>query len=176
MEDLKARLLAHGIDLSRFGQGKAKSLEHLLAELRSGEAELVSRDGRLVRRLQVLNIDVYADGRRLRLIEDRQVFTDGRVRRRDLPCSVAEKLKAGEDREAAVARALAEELHIHRFDIVSPFGETLLEGESPSFPGLWTAYATHQVAVLIDPDEYRTEYQEAQPDKSTFFVWVVHTA
>jgi hypothetical protein len=176
METLIATLLAHNIDISRFGQGKAKSLAHLLTEIDSGEAELFSRNGRLVRRLAVLNVDVHATwlGTSLRLVEDRQEFVDGRVRRRDLPCSVSEKLHHAEDRSSAVARALAEELTIRHFTIISPFQETVVAAESPSFPGLWSDYVTHRVAVMIDPAEYRTAYREDQPDKSTFFLWTVH--
>ena len=138
MEALKARPVAHGIDLSCFEQGNAKSIAHLFAELERGEAEPIVRNGQLIRRLAVLNIDVFAEinGRRLHLVEDRQVFADGRIRRRALPASVSEKLHTGEDRVAAVVRALEEELWIRRFGIVSPFVETVEASESPGFPRL----------------------------------------
>ena len=178
MHTLTVRLAAHGIDLARFGRGEAKSIAHLLAELESGEAELIERDGQLIRRLAVLNIDVFAEigGRRLHLAEDRQVFADGRPRRRDLPASVSEKLHKGEDRNAAVNRALAEETGIHRFTVLSTFAETASVRESASFPGLLSEYAAHHISVLIDPAEYREEYREDQPDKSTWFVWREATA
>lgn len=173
MDALEARLRAHGIDPTRFGQGSAKSLAHLVAELANGEAALIEQDGRLVRRVGVLNVDVLADhaGRRLRLVEDRQEFADGRVRLRALPCSVAEKLHDGEDRTKAVARALAEELGITRYRLVSGFEDAVKADESPSYPGLRSEYAITRIAVLIDPAEYRPSYREDQPDKSTFFAW-----
>ena len=173
MHELMARLAAHGIDTARLGRGEAKTIAHLFAEVRSGEAELIERDGQLIRRLAVLNVDVFAeiDGRRLRLVEDRQVFADGRTRRRELPSSVAEKLHKEEDRETAVARALAEELGIRRFTRVSDFAETATIRESQSFPGILSEVAVHHVDVLIDPEEFKEEYREDQPDKSTWFVW-----
>lgn len=165
MEIIIATLQAHNIDISRFGQGKAKSLAHLFAEIDSGEAELFSRAGRLVRRLAVLNVDVHATwlGTSLRLVEDRQEFVDGRVRRRDLPCTVSEKLHRAEDRSAGVVRALAEELGIRRCTIISPSQETVVAAESPSFPGLWSEYVTHRVAVMIDPAVYRQRIGRISP-------------
>lgn len=173
MQELMTRLAAHGIDLARFGRGEAKSIAHLFAELESGEAELIDRGGQLVRRVTVLNIDVFADidGRRLRLVEDRQVFDDGRPRRRDLSSSVSEKLHKDENRETAVVRALAEELGIRHFTRVSAFTDTATARESLSFPGILSEFAVHHVAVLIDPDEFREDYREDQQDKSTWFVW-----
>lgn len=173
MNELLTKLAAYGIDLARFGHGEAKSVAHLYAEIDSGEAELIERGGQLIRRVAVLNVDVFADvgGRRMVLTEDRQVFADGRPRRRALPSSVSEKLHKGEDRETAVARALAEELGIGRFTRISAFAETATTRESQSFPGILSEFAVHHVAVLIDPEEYREEYREDQLDKSTWFVW-----
>lgn len=104
-------------------------------------------------------------------MEERQEFADGRVRRRNLPCSVAEKLHDGEDRTKAVARALAEELDIARYRLASEFEAGVEAGESPSFPSLLSEYAITSVAVLIDPAEYRPDCREDQKDKSTFFAW-----
>jgi len=65
--------------------------------------------GRLVRRVAVLGVDVLADidGKRFRLTEDRQVFSDGRVRRRTTPTSISEKLKLDENVQEAVIRAMS---------------------------------------------------------------------
>lgn len=173
MEALRARLARHGIDVGRFGTGEAKRLEELSNELASSECELVERDGTLVRRLAVLNIDVWTEiGGHRRLVEDRQVFADGRERRRKfLPCSVSEKLHAGEDPESAVERALAEELGIIRFTRSVPIEQGVELRRSLSFPGLPPEYVTYHTAVVIDPSEHREEYCEQQPDKSTYFLW-----
>ncbi len=172
MEELKALLLKHGINLSDFGKGKAKTLEHLLTEVQDGEAQLIERDGELIRHLEVLNIDVISEVGGIRwLVEDRQEFADGRRRKRDLPASVSEKLHAGEEPLNAVTRALKEELGISKFKISSPFSRKVESLESPSFPGLMSEYVLHKVDVLIDPTEHKPTYEERQADKTTFFVW-----
>lgn len=172
LEDLKTKLGEYGIDTAQFGRGKAKTLEHLLGEVESGESELAERDGKLVRRLAVLNISVFTDiGGRRRLVEDRQEFADGRVRRRELESSVSEKLHRGEDPLESIGRALEEELGIRKFRILSPLTDAVETGESPSFPGLLSEYLVYKIEVLIDEAEYKDEYRETQVDKSTFFAW-----
>jgi hypothetical protein len=172
MEKLKALLLKYGIDISCFGKGQAKSLDHLLTEVEGGEAILIERGNALVRQIAVLNIDVFTDvGGRRRLVEDRQEFSDGRVRRRKLPASLAEKLHEGEDLHESIPRALEEELGVRMFSIISPISEKVETGESPSYPGLLSEYIVYSVEVLIDETEYREDYRETQTDKSTFFIW-----
>src|SRR3989338_6776847 len=83
--ELVGILLAGGINVSLYGLGKAKTLDHLLREVESGEAELRKDEtGRLPRVPRVAKGEVLyrtpAGG--LRLCEDRQVFTDCRERRR----------------------------------------------------------------------------------------------
>lgn len=172
LEELRALIVRHGIDLLSWGRGSAKSLEHLLIEVKSGEVELFERDDKLMRHLAVLDINVFTDiGGRRYLIEDRQEFTDGRVRRRELPTSVSEKLHKGENPLEAVARALEEELGVRHFQILSSADGAVETHESPSFPGLLSEYLVYRVDVLIDPTEYKDTYQEVQSDKSTYFVW-----
>jgi hypothetical protein len=176
MEELKARLSKYGIDISRFGQGSAKSLEHLFREIESGETQLVEENGRLIRRVSVLAVDVFheVDGDRLRLKEDRQVFADGRVRRRSMPTSIGEKLRIEEDPLEAIARALKEELGISKFDVLTPVRTTTTMEESPSYPGILSKYSSHELGIVIDPTEYREEgYTEIQTDKTTYFIWTV---
>lgn len=175
-EQLVALLQKHAIDTTRFGTGSAKTLTHLLAEIVCGETLLVEVDGRLVRRVSVLGVDVFADidCSRVHLVEDRQVFTDGRERRRKMPTSISEKLHQGEDVLAAVTRALGEEIGISKFLLLTPIPHPRTEPEdSPSYPGILSEYTKYEVDVLIASSEYRVEgYQEIQPDKTTYFVWV----
>lgn len=172
MEKLKAKLFEYGIDIMRFGTGSAKSLNDLLMEIENGEAELVEWDGQLIRLLAVLDINVFTDvGGRRCLVEDRQEFVDGRVRRRNLSASVSEKLHKGENPSEAVARALEEELGVRQFRTLSSADEVVETHESPSFPGLMSEYLVYRVEVLIDPAEYKDTYQEVQSDKATYFIW-----
>lgn len=43
--------------------------------------------------------------------------------------------------------------------------------QGPSYPGLISQYTTDKAAVLIDPSEYKPDYQEGQKDKTNYFVW-----
>ncbi|MBU1985065.1 hypothetical protein KJ815_11730 [bacterium] len=175
-QQLLALLHKHAIDVARFGTGSAKMLAHLLAEIADGETLLAEVDGRLVRRVSVLGVDVFADidGKHFRLVEDRQIFRDGRERRRKMPTSVSEKLHQGEEVLAAVTRALGEEIGISEFTLLSSTPRTRTETEdSPSYPGILSEYTKYEVDVLIASSAYKAEgYQEIQTDKTTHFVWV----
>ena len=174
-EQLIALLQKYQIDISRFGQEDAKTLEQLLAEIYSGESQLVEAGGRFIRKVSVLQVDVYAiiKGRRLKLVEDRQEFLDGRVRKRRMAHSVNEKLLPGEDAFSAVGRALAEEIGVHRYKITSSEAVVTTETKvSPSYPGLITEFFLHTLRVLVPALDFNPDgYSEKQADKTTYFVW-----
>lgn len=168
-------LRRHAVDIACFGTENAKTLDHLLDEIKAGETVLKEIVGQLMRLVSVLGITVFADvdGRRLRLVEDQQVFHDGRVRRRGIPTSLSEKMKASEDIETSIARALREEIGCEDYTFLTP---PLLVGvetiDSPSYPGLPTQYTKYEVAVRINSG-YRPEgYREDRDQLITHFVWV----
>jgi len=177
---LLSLLEKHKIPTGTWGKGKAKTVGHLYREVVDGEAEVKEdADGALIRVIRVLAIDVYCqapDGAVLKLVEDRQEFKDGRVRRRTLTSSLAEKLKMRENPadRTAVQRAIKEELGVcaQRAEMG---GQTHIARESESFPGLQTTTLAVSWTVWIDPSEYRPEYVEVQSDKSTFFRWFVNS-
>lgn len=170
---LRQTLLSYGIDPGLFGSGEAKPFSNLVKEVTKGEAELVDRDGKLIRLVRPLALDIFADvdGKRVRLVEDRQVFSDGRERRRGLAQSIGEKLEPGESPQESIARALEEELGITKFEQISGIETSTTSSESPSYPGLMSEYTTYKTSVLIDPSEYKSEYQEKQKDKTNYFLW-----
>jgi len=174
-QELTVLLQQYGIRLESFGQNSAKSLDHLLTEIVDGETVLAEQDGRLVRKVSVLGVDVFANINDCaqHLVEDRQVFTDGRVRRRQMPTSISEKLHQGEDVFAAVARALEEEIGVCKFTLLTPVPKTRVEIEdSPSYPGILSEYTKYEVEILIHSSEYCLDgYREVQKDKTTHFVW-----
>jgi len=178
MEKLRKVLREHGTDLECFGVGSAKTLADLHAEIANGETLLVEVDGHLVRRVSVLGVDVFAniEGERIiHLVEDRQVFADGRVRRRTMPTSISEKLHPGEDPLEAVTRALDEEINISEFTLLTPTPRKRVEkGGSQSYPGILSEYTKYEVDVLIAPSEYLADgYREIQVgNKVTHFLWV----
>jgi len=172
-------LKVHGIPLSKWGQGQAKTVEHLLAEINSGEASLKEDGAKIIRSSLGAVIQVYyQDGPDLLFLkEDRQVFVDGREKRRDLrnpTSSVGEKMRPGENPEEAAYRALREELDINervsltRHLTVSSKGPVL----SDSFPGLWTMYKIHVFELFLPQHLYKADgYVEKQRDKTNYFAW-----
>lgn len=173
-----SRLLERGgVDTSFWGTGDAKTLNHLVKEVMNGESKLIinQETGELERRVTVLAVDVLCeqDGKRLELVEDRQEFTDGRVRRRKLPQSLSEKMTTDENPDEAVSRALQEELGISGkllgyYDI----GMTESKKATDSYPGLTSVYNTHNRVAVISPNDFKPEgYVEEQADKSNYWVW-----
>jgi len=171
------QLLQRHVDFTRFGIGSAKKLTDLLEEVEKGETILLEENGRLVRQVSVVTINVFVDvnGDLYRLVEDRQVFDDGRLRRRNLPSSISEKLHRDEDVLIAISRALKEEIGVSEFTILTSAPSTSVEKkESSSYPGIVSYYALTKMDVLIALSEYKAEgYQETENDLTTYFVWVL---
>lgn len=179
-EALMEQLRRLGIPIERWGRGEARTLEDFYREVGSGEASLQeSSDGRLFRIVNGATVNVFyrnAAGETLKLTEERQVYKDGRVRKRaaDLRMSVGEKMRKGETPEAAARRALAEDLGIHDGELALLPSKEPFEQTSPSkaFPGLFTRYTSHRFDLFLPGEYYRAEgYEKRQPDKTTSFVW-----
>jgi 8-oxo-dGTP pyrophosphatase MutT (NUDIX family) len=171
---LRNRLEQAGISTTEWGKGEAKTLAHLVKELCEGDCSLVEENGTLIRTVIVGGADVLyetPDGT-FRLKEEKQVFNDGRERRRDLGSAVSEKMKPDEAPGEAMVRGLREELGI-RGDVALCYeGESGRTLESPSYPGLTSRYVNHKFTAILRADQFRPEgYIEVQDDKSTYFVW-----
>jgi len=176
IDDLQRQLESAGIDTSKWGIGEAKTLAHLQEEIESGESVLISGEtGELLRQVAVAVADVYyksPDGKRYRLKEDRQIFKDGRERRRGLVQAVSEKIRPNESPKNAMIRGIREELGLGGEIKLIEAGteeETLI---SPSYPGLPSKYVRHKFKIMLNDEQFNLEgYIEEQPDKSTYFVW-----
>lgn len=174
------------IPISEWNKGEAKSIEHLFEELRH-EANLVILDGKVVRRITVIGIQVFYLHPELGLLylqEKQQIFKDGReepVRVRHLSASVSEKLKAHEELVSypdGVYRAIREELGIEDRSLRFSYIDTELHQPSPSasYPGLLTTRMIHTFEMIMPAKHFRIEgYIERQPDKDTEFEWVYAT-
>ncbi|MCA9350934.1 hypothetical protein KC874_04565 [Candidatus Saccharibacteria bacterium] len=172
-------LKKHEVDIFSWGSYEAKTVEHLISEVLSGESQLLETDqGELLRVLEVADGTItYTDslGAVYKLTEDRQEFADGRVRKREhlKDISLAEKVAPGEDPKQALLRGIDEELGITG-DIYIVGNPTLDEKqvESPSFPGLKTQYRVHKYKLVIGSDSFNPDgYKEQQSDKTTYFIW-----
>lgn len=155
--ELERELARHHIDPSAFGNGKAKTLPDLREELARGECRLQSHpspsgvDGppELVREVYIVRIRLkYRDHI---LVHESQTLPDGRTRAKNT--LVAEKMLQDEAHEAAVSRALKEELGLESgtFEMDPNSWLTVMESnESPSYPGLRSEYHISAVEVNLD--------------------------
>lgn len=174
-DDLVSKLKEYSIPIEYWGKGYAKTIGHLLDELKNDECVIIDKDGYLVRYIEFVGIRVYyKDGDDTWVLkEDRQEFKDGRVRRRTMPSSVSEKMKFGEDPMLSAIRGIKEELDI---DVTEnqliKRRELDYDGGSQSYPGLKSKYKGHQYTCYLKSHQFNPDgYVEVQKDKSTFFVW-----
>lgn len=173
--ELKSLLEKHNVPYWEWGTNEAKTFEHLLDELNSGEAVLQERNGLLVRVVRGTSLHVYyrEDASTWILKEEKQVFADGRQRIRNIDISIGEKARPGELPGEAAWRALREELGISDKLPLIP-RPLVADGPVPSrsFPGLYTEHIIHIYDVFLPKRWFCPEgYIERQSDKTTFFVW-----
>jgi hypothetical protein len=152
--EFAAYLKRHGVETGEWGTGKAKTIAELHEEVEAGEGSLELVSGILTRFVKACAIDVYGDigSRRMRLVEVKQVFADGRERVRNLQSSLGEKLKPGEQPLDAAKRAMVEELEIHeKLQLVSQPDRSEGPRKTDSYPGLPTVYLFYRFDVHL-PD------------------------
>ncbi len=140
------------------------------------ECSIVDEGGYLVRYIEFVGIKIYyvdKDEELWILKEDRQEFRDGRIRRRDMPSSVSEKMKFGENPMIAAVRGIKEELGVEIEESQLTKRRDLdFNGGSISYPGLRAKYKGHQFICYLNHNQFNPNgYIELQKDKSTFFTW-----
>lgn len=177
MVELTNLLKKYEIPVELWGTGKSKTIGHLLDELQNKECYLEEKDSLLTRYIEFVGIKVYytdENDQRWQLKEERQEFTDGRLRRRNIPSSVSEKMKSGEDPLIAAIRGIREELGIEiRGHQLSKYSDLHYDGGSVSYPGLDTKYKGHRFVCNLTKQQFNPNgYIEVQSDKKTFFVWI----
>src|ERR1019366_3332148 len=138
---------------------------------------IVDENGKLVRYIEFVGVRIFytdKNGIKYSLKEDRQVFSDGRTRKRTMQASVSEKMKSGEDPQKSAARGVEEELGFRiKSDQLLKQKELSYDGGSQSYPGLNSRYKGHVFNCILTHNQYKPEgYIERQKDKSTYFVWV----
>lgn len=175
IDELKNKLSEHGISIDTWGTGNAKTINHLYKEIQEGECYLSDEGEYLTRYIEFVAIKVYyqEDNNMWFLREDRQEFTDGRIRRRKMPSSVSEKMKAGEDPLVSAIRGIEEELGVRvESSQLSKRRDITYNGSSISYPGLTAKYKGHQYSCYLRKEQFDLNgYIEVQSDKKTFFVW-----
>ena len=148
VEELTNKLKEYSIPVEEWGTGEAKNVEHLLDEIRGEECNVEDRGGYLIRSIEFVGVRIYhkdKDNVTWVLKEDKQEFKDGRVRRRNMPSSVSEKMKFGEDSLISAIRGIKEELGINvEGHQLIKMRDLFYNGGSQSYPGLRTRYKGHQ--------------------------------
>ncbi|KAL4559216.1 hypothetical protein LXL04_031350 [Taraxacum kok-saghyz] len=149
-----------------------KNVHNLWLELSEGETSLTDSTPP-VRTLEVVVVRVRDNQNRI-LIESHKQLSNGDIRKWSRPLS--EKMKPGETVEAAVVRAVKEELgsivrvscsHVNDDDIVkiirNSYSSKVEERVSMSYPGLPACYILHTVDAFVDglpESEFCTEEEE----------------
>ena len=174
VEIKKVKELKNVLPLERYGHGQAKSYQSLLNEISNGESQIIWENNKPIRCLKVARVKVICLDKELTLYEDRQEFTDGRIRKRGFD-RLSEKMTIDEDPAIAAKRALREELGMS--NNVLKLTPIHLDGidheglESPSYPGLLTRYEFHDFLAYFPVEYWQEEFREVQADKTTVFVW-----
>lgn len=143
---LEVWLAQSGIDTTAWGADGTKSTIDLWHELQQGD--IVLQDNPPLRVVHVVQVIIERQGKIL--IEAVQEFGDGSQRQRQQPPS--EKIKVTESYADAALRCLKEELGVNEADIaidLSSHRQKYVQADSPSYPGLPTAYTFHLINATI---------------------------
>lgn len=147
-------LLDHNIDPERFGRGKAKKLEQLAQEVRSGSARLMldaKSHKTLVRLVDIVLVRIRCNGQvRKQLVEVEERYPDGRRRATfRLPGT---KKEPYENTRQVAERIVTDMLKMPpgsvQFDLVH-LERHEEETESPSYPGVCTVYRKELVEGVV---------------------------
>jgi len=173
--DFMELLKKYDIPIDKYGTGSYKTLNHLYNEISDGETILVEENGELVRKVQFVGARIiYKNGNQwYRLFEAKQVFKDGRVRKRDhMPYSAAEKFKAGEDPKEVVIRGMKEEIGVDISIGQFIFYNRIENDNSDDYPGIKSFNIGYEFLVVLTDDQYNPDgYIERQSDKDVYFEW-----
>jgi hypothetical protein len=146
IEHLLIWLSDQSIELSKWNQGHAKSVENLFYELENGECQMQMQPP-----LRVVNVvQVLVTNGELYLLELEQELEDKRKRNRNIPPS--EKMKPNENCLDAARRCLIEELGVNNDDIDIKTQDCIASiryRKSRSFPGLNTKYYVFRVYAQV---------------------------
>ena len=173
--DFVQMLKDKGIDTELYGTGTFKTIGHLYQEIHEGETELTDEDGQLIRKVEFVGARIIYKkyDKWLRLYEEKQIFKDGRERRRtNMPYSAAEKFKSGEDPKEVIVRGVKEELDLDiTKDQFTFYNKKEIENND-DYPGIKSFHIGHEFLVVLNDDQYNPDgYIERQSDKDVYFTW-----
>jgi hypothetical protein len=170
--ELETLLNHHHLDITNWSHNLGtKNIQDLHNEILRGETILEIRENQLVRITQISSIEVLVKmgEKTFTLIEDKQIFFTGAIRKRGLR-NLSEKIGHNETPELAAYRALAEEIGLKTGKQLVFIGETEIENESLSYPGLYSRYRIFNYQINLDKQDLELmRFSEYQQQKITFF-------
>merc|ERR1740121_2866354 len=166
----------HNIKTEQFGKGKAKTLEEMAGEVRTGAARLMldaTEHKKLVRVVDVVLFKLEHGGKLL--IETSEMFADGR--KRDTNRLPGTKKEPHENTKQTAERVLQELIGLKtemvKFDLakIDRFEEEI---ESPSYPGVRTVYRKEimKATMVNAPPSSLAEGVKGQEGMTKFFTWM----
>jgi hypothetical protein len=174
-EELEDLLEEYNVDISKWGKGRYKTVNHIWGEIEEKECELYGINGTLRREVNFVGAKVLYqnNGQKLKLYEEKAIFKDGRVRvRDDIFYSMAEKFKYGEDLNEALVRGMKEELNITITEEQGIFYNKLYFPENSDYPGIESFHTGYSYIVVLNDEQYIEDgYEENQSDKDIYFKW-----
>ncbi len=173
-----AKLLdSFNIPIEKFGKGEAKTMQNLLDETSNGDCRLVISKKGIHREVSIMRVHViyYKNNKSLILKESKQVFDDGRGRKRNL-LHISEKFSIEEEFEKVAERAVAEELGIEsKIKQETRDSLSLDTLDTISYPGLERKPIFSDRIVFLTYDQFKedgyTEYNK-KTGITTYFVWI----
>lgn len=176
IHELETLLTKHNIILKNWCHELAtKDIYDLHNELKKGESTLEIRNNKLVRitRLSSIEIKVKLGEKTFTLIEDKQIFFTGAIRKRGLR-KISEKMLKDETPEMAAYRGLQEEIGLTTDKKLIFLEEKQRESESASYPGLSSIYQVFNYQITLEKEDLESlRFCEFNTNKVTLFTLVL---
>mmetsp|Transcript_5528 Transcript_5528/g.8996 ORF Transcript_5528/g.8996 Transcript_5528/m.8996 type:complete len:853 (+) Transcript_5528:89-2647(+) len=154
-EDLRAYLKLYKVDVTQFGQGKAKTLQDISAELMKGDSSLMhDTDGSIIRVVDVVLLKLVNAETKQILVQTEQVYPDGTtVTLNRLPGT---KRRPDENQFITAKGIVARQLQINDNHVTCSQKDVVAveqEKASPAYPSLRTVYRKRIVTAVLTRDE-----------------------
>jgi len=156
-EELRRYFEANGIDLSKFGQGQAKTLKDISAELIKGESSLMNDNANgkvsVVRTVDVVVLKLVHSVTGSVLVQTEQTYPDGnKVSLKRLPGA---KRRPDENQFLTARRVLKRQLKVEENHVTLDAANVQVaeeEKDSLAYPGLRTVYRKRIITAHLSRD------------------------
>jgi len=150
VEELEKYFKENNVDTSKFGQGQAKTLKDISAELIKGESSLMTDTSGLIRVVDVVVIKLIHSVTGSILVQTEQTFPDGqKVSLKRLPGA---KRRPDENQFLTARRILKRQLKVEENHVTLHAGDVQVaeeEKDSLAYPGLRTVYRKRIITATL---------------------------